>query len=458
MVFSAPIFLFFFLPVVLLLHAVSKGTLRNIILLLASLFFYAWGEIHYTLVMLFSMASAYAIGRLIGKSPHKKSWLTIGLIIHVGLLGYFKYFNFLAYNLVQLTGVHYEFEEVHLPIGISFFTFQIISYLVDVYRSDVPAERNPLHLGLYISLFPQLIAGPIVRYTDVIDDMKNRKASVSDWTNGVQRFIIGFAKKVVIANPLGLLAQHVRELPPEDVGTGLAWIGILAYSLQILFDFSGYSDMAIGIGKMFGFRFPENFNYPYIAKSIREFWRRWHMTLSNWFKDYLYIPLGGNRSSKLITYRNLIIVFFLTGLWHGASWNFVIWGLFHGAFMIVERLLPTRNTSGFIAKILSHCYTLLVVVIGWVFFSLDTLGNAIQYLGTMFSFSNGIYALAEFIQPREILIFLAGILLCLPPGKFSISSKPVTKAVGFALLLLLFGWSCAEMIVSTYNPFIYFRF
>lgn len=431
--------------------------MRNLILLLASLFFYAWGEIHYTLVMLFSMVSAYAIGRLIGSS-NKKAWLTTGVIIHIGLLGYFKYFNFLAYNLVQLTGLQYEYHEVHLPIGISFFTFQIISYLVDVYRSDIPAEKNPLHLGLYISLFPQLIAGPIVRYTDVAHDMKHRTTSIDDWATGIKRFIIGFAKKVVIANPLGMLAQQIRELPVEDAGTSLAWIGILAYSLQILFDFSGYSDMAIGIGKMFGFRFPENFNYPYIAKSIREFWRRWHMTLSNWFKDYLYIPMGGNRRSKIFTYRNLIIVFFLTGLWHGASWNFVIWGLFHGFFMIVERILPNRANPNLLVTVLSHFYTLFVVLIGWVFFSIDTLENAIGYLGTMFNFTSGIYATAEFIQLREIVIFLVGVLLCFPPLKLNLSTKPAAKAIGYALLLFLFSWSCAEMIVSTYNPFIYFRF
>lgn len=457
-VFSAPIFLFFFLPIVLLLHSVTKGTVRNAVLLISSLFFYAWGELHYVLLMIASIALAYFFGQWIGHTKQRKVPMILALTTHIGILVYFKYFNFLSYNFIQWTGMNYEFEEVHLPIGISFFTFQIISYLMDVSRSDTPPESNPLNLGVYISLFPQLIAGPIVRYTDVMTDLNGRTIQLDDWSNGIRRFITGFAKKILIANPMGYVAELITSNEVESIGTGTAWIGMVAYALHILFDFSGYSDMAIGMGRMMGFKFPENFNYPYIARSVREFWRRWHMTLSFWFRDYLYIPLGGSHHGEPRTFINLIVVFLITGLWHGASWNFVLWGAFHGLFLLLERLGRKLSQKKPPPSLFRHAYLVIVVLTSWVFFSIDDIDTSFSYLKAMYVPQKGIYHILEFMQPKDILIMTIGLVLCIPIQKIVPVLKQKESIITYTMLLVLFVWSSMEMLVGTYDPFIYFRF
>ena len=332
MVFSSATFLFAFLPVVLIGVLITPRAARNLFLLFMSLFFYAWGELYFVALMLVSIMMNYLVGGAIGRSGKgtetARLWLTVGIVINLALLGYFKYANFLVENwnllTVQLGLEPFDHRDVHLPLGISFFTFQAMSYLIDVYRGDAEHDRNPINIALYIALFPQLIAGPIIRYHDVYQQIRTRSLSVDLAYSGLTRFICGLAKKLLIANPLGEVADQIFAINGNDLSTPVAWLGILCYSLQIYFDFSGYSDMAIGLGRMLGFRFLENFNYPYIASSVQAFWRRWHISLSNWFRDYLYIPLGGNRAGLFRTYCNLVIVFFLCGLWHGASWNFVI--------------------------------------------------------------------------------------------------------------------------------------
>jgi len=383
LVFSSPIFLFGFLPIALLIYYLAPRASKNIVLLLTSLLFYAWGEVFYIGVMLLSIISNYVVGKLIfnaqGASCNRITslvYLTIGVIINIGLLISFKYANFITNNTNEILSLFsfsaIDLKPIHLPLGISFFSFQAISYIVDVYRKEVKAQNNIFNLALYISLFPQLIAGPIVRYHDVELQIIDRSHSIEIFSSGVQRFIIGMAKKMLIANPLGEVADNVFALPANDLTMPLAWIGILSYTLQIYFDFSGYSDMAIGIGRMFGFQFQENFNYPYIANSLREFWKRWHISLSTWFRDYVYIPLGGSRMSTLRVYINLLVVFLLTGLWHGASWNFVVWGMFHGFFLASEHM----GFSKILNKIwqpIQHLYLVLVIIASWVFFRANTL-------------------------------------------------------------------------------------
>ncbi len=365
MVFSSITFLFFFLPVFLMgyLGVGKKG--RNLFLLLASLFFYLWGEQLFVLVMLASIVMNYFFGLLLDRvgiqgSRAGKFLLAAALVANLGMLVFFKYANFAVDNLNLLLSwlnmplMH--LHKVHLPIGISFFTFQAMSYLIDLYRQEYKAQKNPLYLGLYISLFPQLIAGPIVRYSDIAEHIKKRTVSLHDFACGAERFVFGLGKKILIANPMGLMADHIFAMQAELLSTGTAWLGITCYTLQIYFDFSGYSDMAIGLGRMFGFHFLENFNYPYISRSIREFWRRWHISLSTWFRDYLYIPLGGNRHGNNRTSLNLLIVFLLCGLWHGASWNFILWGLMYGFFLVAERGIWGRIVTG-MHPIGQHCYT-----------------------------------------------------------------------------------------------------
>jgi alginate O-acetyltransferase complex protein AlgI len=372
LVFSSPIFLFAFLPIVLLVYYLTPKVFKNISLLIASLLFYAWGEVFYIAVMIMSIISNYFIGILISNSQQQdkptctpKFYLAIGIVINVGLLISFKYANFITDNFnIILEEFHIsaiDLQVIHLPLGISFFTSQAISYIVDVYKKEFKAQSNIYNLALYISLFPQLIAGPIVRYHDVAKQITGREHSLELFANGAARFIIGLSKKMLIANPLGEVADNIFILSGNDLTMPLAWIGVVAYSLQIYFDFSGYSDMAIGLGRMFGFKFLENFNYPYISKSLREFWRRWHISLSTWFRDYIYIPLGGNRVSTVRVYMNLFIVFLLTGVWHGASWNFVAWGLFHGIFLAAEHAGFSKILSK-IWRALQHLYLIFIVL------------------------------------------------------------------------------------------------
>lgn len=467
MIFSSTIFLFAFLPCVLLAYFLVPYRWKNLLLLLASLFFYAWGELAYTLLMIVSILWNSFMGRIIDSSTRKKVALALGVGVNLVLLGYFKYANFLVDNintlLASLDVPPLEAEPVHLPLGISFFTFQAISYLVDIYRRQTPSQRNPLNVGLYIAMFPQLIAGPIVRYQTVAQQLVKRRHCLVNMERGVIRFIYGLAKKLLIANPLGEVADGLFALPADQLGALPAWIGIIAYSLQIYFDFSGYSDMAIGLGLMLGFTFPENFNYPYIARTVREFWRRWHMSLTRWLRDYLYIPLGGSRVSEPRTAVNLLTVFLLCGLWHGASWTFVIWGLWHGIFILLERW-RFGDALRHLPVVLQHGYLLLVVIIGWVFFRSETLGDAIVYLGALAGlqgWENPRHPIQLYITSEALLAGGAAIFLSMP--LYARLRGLLEDGVGgFALRLpllavLLYG-SLMKISSGTYNPFIYFRF
>lgn len=468
MVFSSTLFLFLFLPIVLLLHAVFPKQLRNGLILLVSLFFYAWGEQELVLLMCGSIAFNYFIGRVIGNGqPNRaKLVLTLGIFINILTLVYYKYIGFIFENITSTFGVTKPFDTsgITLPIGISFFTFQSISYLIDVYRGVVKSQKNIISLGMYIALFPQLIAGPIVRYIDIAKEIKERTITLEGFQEGVSRFIIGLAKKVIIANNMAIFADHIFSLPTNQLSVVSAWIGILCYALQIYFDFSGYSDMAIGLGKLFGFNFKENFNHPYISQSITEFWRRWHISLSSWFKDYLYIPLGGNRKGQSRTYINLSIVFFITGLWHGASWNFIVWGLFHGLFIVLEKMNPYTLPNTF--KGLKIGYTLLIVLIGWVFFRTEDLSTALEYIQALFNANSGTinHSYLVYITPYSILIFCLGILFSTPLKTrihqwFQPVLKPHTNAfLRYSFNIGLFLLSVMELAQTTHNPFIYFRF
>ncbi|MBB6454563.1 alginate O-acetyltransferase complex protein AlgI [Salirhabdus euzebyi] len=484
MVFSSPVFLFVFLPVVLIGYFLIRNRYKNIFLLIASLFFYSWGEPKYVLIMLLSIAINYFFGALVENYIDKKNLakkiVAVAIIANLGILAFYKYLNFIVENInILIVKIGMEpiyLEPIDLPIGISFFTFQALSYVVDVYRRESRAQKNPLDLALYISLFPQLVAGPIVRYGDVAEQIKNRITQMEDINYGVKRFIIGLGKKVLIANPMGKIADEIFSLSGGDLSSGLAWLGIICYSLQIYYDFSGYSDMAIGLGRIFGFKFLENFNYPYISKSIKEFWRRWHISLSTWFRDYVYIPLGGSKTTRFNTYRNLLIVFIITGFWHGASWNFIIWGLFHGFFLVIERigfgLVLERVWTP-----IKYLYTLLIVMIGWVFFRSETLDESINYITTMFNpfkITSNIYNVHYFITNEVLLILIIGIIGATPLLKimtskvenYVVSSNDIKYLIirffyGFLnpityILVLIF--SIMSLATSTYNPFIYFRF
>ncbi|WP_420603492.1 MBOAT family O-acyltransferase [Flagellimonas sp.] len=441
-------------------------------MLIASLLFYAWGEGLLVLLMLSSISINYISG--IGivyffEKKRKISQLVLGVAIgaNLALLFYYKYANFIIANLQEVgLYVDYDHTNILLPIGISFFTFQGISYLIDVFRKDAEVQKNLLHLGLYISFFPQLIAGPIVRYHDVDLQIKKRQITIPLFTEGIIRFVRGLAKKVIIANNAAFIADQVFSVSANEISTSSAWLGILCYTIQIYFDFSGYSDMAIGLGKMLGFNFKENFNYPYISTSIQDFWRRWHISLSTWFRDYLYIPLGGNRGGLFHTYRNLIIVFFITGLWHGASWNFIFWGLFHGAFLIFERakILKTSKWPGF----LQHLYVLAIVIFGWVFFRAETMKEAIVFIKSMLGLTTGENEMAFiYLNPYTIIMICSAIVFAMPVRKkfaqlwANISKKSMRSMndlVRFSFYLALFLLSIIELAQSSYNPFIYFRF
>ena len=480
MVFSSITFLFFFLPAVLLLNGCTRGRASNVLLLVASLLFYAWGEGIYLLVMLASILGNFVAGLFIDHfRPTRagRAALGLGVGLNLVLLGFFKYAGFLVDNLNQvlalvgLPGV--ALGPVHLPIGISFFTFQAISYLMDVHRGTVRAQRNPLDLGLYIALFPQLIAGPIVRYHDIAAEIVRRRVTSADFAAGAERFLYGLAKKVLLANPLGLVADKIFVLPAAELSPALCWLGALCYTFQIYYDFSGYSDMAIGLGRMFGFHFLENFNYPYIARSIREFWRRWHISLSTWFRDYLYIPLGGNRHGAVRTGANLLLVFLLCGLWHGASWTFLIWGVYHGFFLVLERVPAVRRLLDRLPAPLQHAYVLLVVLVGWVFFRADTFAHALAYLQAMVDFSreplfnsqlflalNNEFSLtlgAAVIGSAPLFALLrrwrAGRPIVPAPAMRRLAATARVGSLGFVLV-----YSIAAVLGGAHNPFLYFRF
>lgn len=467
MLFSSLTFLHIFLPSVLVFYFLSSREARNYILLVASIIFYAWGEPLYLAMMLFTITANYA-GAIAIESMRtpggKKAALWLAVIVDLGFLFYFKYFNFFVSNLNRMEVFDIPFIEVIMPIGISFYTFQAMSYLIDVYRGEVRAQRDFYKLALYISLFPQLVAGPIVKYHDVYEEINSRRESFDLFVMGLKRFIIGLAKKVLLANTIGAVVDVIFALPVEELSASVAWMGIISYTLQLYFDFSGYSDMAIGLGHMFGFRFLENFNYPYVSKSVTEFWRRWHISLSTWFKQYLYIPLGGNRVSKPRQYLNLFIVFLATGFWHGASWSFVLWGVWNGIFIILEKLTNfTRETESRLVNALKHVYGYVIFTLGLVIFRADDLPYAWGYLRLMLggletSAENGIgyyadnFFIAAFLvgAPASIGLFKN----ILEWGNRTTLRTWIVNIYLIALYLLTF--LC--LAGSTYNPFIYFRF
>ena len=457
MVFSSPVFVFAFLPCLLLVYFCVGKRLRNGVLLLFSLFFYAWGEPKNILIMLLSIGVNYGLGLGISRTEKKKWLLILALVFDLGMLFLFKYLNFAVEIWNGLGILPVRTAQIALPIGISFYTFQIMSYVIDVYRGKCEAQRNLLHLSLYVSLFPQLIAGPIVRYVDVAAQIEDRETRREDFVQGALRFARGFSKKILIADQLSVLADTV--FAGNCPSLPLHWMGMIAYSLQIYYDFSGYSDMAIGLGKMFGFDFLENFRFPYAAASVQDFWRRWHISLSGWFRDYLYIPLGGNRKGQGRTYLHLLIVFFLTGLWHGASFNFIVWGLYYAFFLIMERAFlgaKLKKAPGW----LRHLYTLLVVMIGWVFFRAENLPAAVSFLRGLVIPAGKDWAYFQFVMDRQFWVcLLAGAVLSVPwrgEGK-ALQSRSRTVAGDF-LTICLFVVAICYMMGSGFSPFLYFRF
>ena len=471
MLFSSMVFLFLFLPIVLMLYYASPRKVRNLILFVFSLVFYAWGEPKYVFLMIASTIVAYITGLLADKTKKgRKPWvpkvsLIVAILWNMGLLLFFKYTNLFIENENNIFGLSIVKMGLVMPIGISFYSFQTLSYVIDVYRGDVKAQKNYLTLGTYVALFPQLIAGPIVRYKDVAEQMAKRKETISNFAQGVHRFTIGLGKKVILANSIGALFDAISNSPQDQMSVTASWMGIIAYTFQIYFDFSGYSDMAIGLGKMFGFDFLENFNYPYISDSITEFWRRWHMSLSSWFRDYVYIPLGGNRKGKVRQCVNIMIVWFLTGFWHGANWNFMIWGVYFGIILLCEKLFLLKALKK-IPKFISHIYALMLIVIGWGIFAFDDFGKLTQNFKNMFGLSGVDFA------NHQTLVWFTGYALTFVILIFT--STPLIKKIGERLKKAVPAvYSCvlqplmvmAILLISTaylagnsFNPFLYFRF
>lgn len=464
MIFSSMFFLWIFLPLTFVGYFVAGKKLKNVFLLLVSLFFYAWGEPVYILLMLVSILVNYVMARLLViYEKQRKVFLVVTITINLLLLGYYKYFDFLVSSVGKVFGLEYESAGIALPVGISFFTFQALSYVVDVYRGECEAEKNILVVALYISFFPQLIAGPIVKYKDIAAQIKERSTSIEGMAYGVRRFLLGLGKKVIVSNLLAQTVDKIIGLEISDITGGIAWIVAIFYALQIYYDFSGYSDMAIGLGKIFGFDIKENFDYPYISKSIQEFWNRWHISLSSWFKDYLYIPLGGNRKGAIRTYLNLGIVFFATGLWHGASWNFIVWGLYHGFFRVLERLGFHRVLKK--SSIFSHVYTMLVVMVGWIFFRITDMGQAFLYVKRMilpWLYTDSNYTILELVDKRVFVIAAFAVLgsgplqQCLKNTRIAERYKNSKLEIAYCAVLAVV---CISLLASnSYNPFIYFRF
>ena len=465
MLFSSLLFIFQFFPLFLFIYFVSPKKLKNFVLFLFSLVFYAWGEPIYICLMLFSTVFDYINGLLIerfGASTFKsKIILIIDLIGNLGLLFVFKYYDFFVGNINNIFNLDINFLGVALPIGISFYTFQTMSYTIDVYRGVVPAQHNIISFGAYVSMFPQLIAGPIVQYKTVSEELNNRSVNVGDIYEGIKRFCIGLGKKVILANNIGIIWTNILSNWSEHSLLTL-WLGVICFAFQIYFDFSGYSDMAIGLGRILGFKFLENFNYPYISRSITDFWRRWHISLGSWFREYVYIPLGGNRCSKLLNIRNLLVVWFLTGFWHGASWNYVIWGLYFFILLTVEKYL-LKDKLDKLPNVIRHIYSLFFILISWVIFSIEDMGLLCNYLSSMFVNVNG------FMDKNFLYLFTSNIFLILicifsSIGVFNqyyniLKTKlKVMNYLEYLFLILLFIISVSLLVNSTYNPFLYFRF
>ncbi len=460
MLFSSIPFLYYFLPLVLMVYFLAPKKLRNAVLLVFSLVFYGWGEPKYLFLMIFSIALFYGCGLAIGKAKTrkmKKFWLTISIVSGVALLAVFKYADFFIQSFGTITGLNVKLLKLALPIGISFYTFQCMSYAVDVYRGSVEPQRDPIAFGAYVALFPQLIAGPIVRYADVAKELKQRNTTWEDAMEGIRRFLVGLGKKVILANQLGLLTEIFRESGEKSVL--FCWMYAIAFTLHIYFDFSGYSDMAIGLGRIFGFHFIENFNYPYLSKSVTEFWRRWHMSLGSWFRDYVYIPLGGNRVSRKRWVFNILVVWMLTGLWHGASWNFVLWGLMFGILLLVEKWVPQIQKM---PTVLRRIYVLLAVVISFVLFNAQSLGQAAGDLAGMFGLAGLPMATAEtwYYLRSYGMVFVLAAFGATPVVKMVANRLPRKVATVLEPLVMigLLLVCTAYLVDGSFNPFLYFRF
>lgn len=474
MVFSSLTFLLGFLPLVLIVYFAVPQTLKNAILFVFSLLFYAWGEPMYVGLMIFSTLLDYTCGRVAekyrGKRPAKAA-LIVSLCANLGLLGLFKYADFLIGTVNGIFGAGIPLLNLPLPVGISFYTFQTMSYTIDVYRGEIKAQKNIISFGAYVALFPQLIAGPIVRYQTIAEQIDSRTHSIDRFGKGVKRFVCGLGKKVLLANNIGLLWSTISAADPAGLSAVSAWLGIIAFALQIYFDFSGYSDMAIGLGTIFGFDFCENFNYPYISKSVTEFWRRWHISMGTWFRDYVYIPLGGNRRGLAIQLRNIAVVWLLTGFWHGASWNYVLWGLFYGTILVIEKLFLLKRLEKLPAAV-QHVYALLCVAVRWVLFAFEDIGKVISFLGAMFGAGAGFCdnsALYQLFSYAPLLVICA--FASLPAAKQIAkkiggrlasmrgnSGKAVSCAAKFFGVTAIMLLSTAYLVSGSYNPFLYFRF
>ena len=464
MVFSSMVFLCVFLPAAFCLHLLLPGMrAKNFLLVVASLVFYAYGEPIYVILLVASSAGNYILARLTGECPKiRKLTMTLAVVINLGLLVIFKYSGFLVETFNSVTGAGIPVPHVRMPIGISFFTFQALSYVIDVYRGDASVQKNFGKVLLYISFFPQLIAGPIVKYHDVEAEINNRKQTPEEIGKGIRRFIAGLSKKILIANTMGLVADNLFGAAATGITGPGAWLGAVSYMLQIYLDFSGYSDMALGLGMMFGFHFHENFDYPYISASIREFWRRWHMSLSGWFKEYLYIPLGGNRRGKFRTVVNKMIVFVCTGIWHGASFNFLFWGIYHGFFLMLEEYIPfIGKKGGKLKSFFQHVYALLVVCVGFVFFRADTMKQGCFWIREMFT-DFGWKASAMSLTLQQLtpvyLVTLAAALVAAVPVNSMLKKYKWYEGFTYVLSLAGFALCVLSLAGGTYNPFIYFRF
>lgn len=466
MVFSSTIFLCVYLPLVLLGYYICPKKGRNLFLLIVSLVFYAWGEPKYVFLMIFSILVNYIFGRLMdknrGRQKRMKLLLVLSVVIDLGLLSVFKYTDFIITNVNAIFGASFDLLNIALPIGISFYTFQAMSYTIDVYRDDVRVQKNLIDFGMYITMFPQLIAGPIVRYADVQDQLADRSVTTADFSEGVMRFVVGLGKKVLLANQMGAVWSEIYALG-GDVSALMAWTGAIAYTFQIYFDFSGYSDMAIGLGRMFGFKFPENFRYPYQSVSITDFWRRWHITLSTWFKEYLYIPLGGNRCGLARQALNLLIVWSLTGFWHGAGWNFVMWGLYYFVILFIEKLFLLKALDK-LPKLFRHVYALLLIVIGWVIFASDDVSVLLPYLGSMFGANGAVGGMDVYtLLTKAVLIIICCVASTeLPKRLFLSATGAMNEKAAFTIksvmTIALLALSMILLIGDSYNPFLYFRF
>lgn len=467
MLFSSIPFLYYFLPVVLIVYFIVPKQLKNAWIMLSSFFFYGWGEPKFLIIMIASIAQGYVFGLLIEKFRDRKNlsrlFMILSCVVGLGLLAYFKYVDFFISSFNQISGLALPLVGIALPIGISFFTFQIVSYDIDVYRGDVAAQKNPIYLAAYISMFSQLIAGPIVRYSDIAAQLQTRTHSIERFSLGIRRFMIGLSKKMLVANILGELVSDFKA--SDDKSVLYFWLYAVAYTLHIYFDFSGYSDMAIGLGRIMGFDFVENFNYPYIAASITDFWRRWHISLSTWFRDYVYIPLGGNRVKKARWIFNIFVVWFLTGLWHGAAWNFAVWGLLYAVLLMFEKLIGLKFLKR--TKVISHVYTMLFVILGFVIFDAASLSDAFSYIGSMFGAGGyplvseeALYALRSYA-----VVFIIGIIGATPLAKNLIAKVRTASGAQLALniaepvvLVALLAVCTAYMVDGAFNPFLYFRF